>query len=85
MKTNGSPACEVKVDGAWCLVPLNEVLTRHRMDKKRCPICHGQMVVYGAYTPNGRSVLTHYRRHAGCSLNRETYSGVPSLHPQAVS
>jgi hypothetical protein len=85
MKANGFPVCEVKVDGAWRTVSLDDVLTRHRMDRKRCPACHGLIVVYGAYTPIARPKLAHYRRHDGCSLSLETYSGTPSPHPQALS
>ncbi|GJD97580.1 hypothetical protein [Methylobacterium iners] len=85
MKTDGRQVCEVKVEGSWRLVTLDEVLTRYRMDRKRCPMCHGLVVVYGAYTPSARPILAHYRKHAGCSLNRETYSGTPSPHPKALT
>ncbi|GJD93150.1 hypothetical protein OCOJLMKI_0340 [Methylobacterium iners] len=85
MKANGSVVCEVKVEGTWRGVSLDEALTRHRMDRKRCSVCQGQVVIYGAYTLNRRPHVAHYRKHAGCSLDRDLYSGTLSLHPGALA
>lgn len=55
------------------------------MSPKRCAACHGQMIVAGTYTQNGRLRIQHQRMHAGCTLIPQTYSGTPSPHPQALT
>jgi hypothetical protein len=76
--------CEVKVDGAWRPVSLVEARSFYTMAPKRCPACHGQVIVAGSYIGAGRLSLQHRRAHSGCQLKPETYTGTPSLHPQAL-
>jgi hypothetical protein len=85
MKTDRPQACEIKIDGVWRVVSLEDAHMRYRVETKRCPVCHGQMSAYGGYTAAARRILAHRRKHAGCSLNPETYPGTPSLHPQALT
>ena len=81
-----SQACEVKVGDVWRAVSLNEAATHHVMATKRCPACHGQVMILGAYgSPTVRQTMSHRRSHSGCPLKLETYSGTPSPHPQALT
>lgn len=85
MQAIGQQVCEVKVDGAWRAIRLAEARTTYTMASKRCPACYGQIVIVGNFTPGGGYKLQHRKAHPGCSLKPETYSGVPSQHPQALS
>lgn len=85
MLTAGEQMCEVKVDGAWRPATLVEARGLYTMAQKRCPACHGQVIVAGSYTGAGRLNLQHRRAHGGCQLKPETYTGTPSRHPQALT
>ena len=85
MLTNNEQTCEVKVDGRWHLITLADARGRYTMARKRCPACHGQVIVSGSYIGAGRLNLQHRRSHTGCQLKPETYAGVPSPHPQALA
>jgi hypothetical protein len=76
--------CEVKVDGTWRPATLAEARSLYTMAQKRCPACHGQIVIAGSYTGAGSVKLQHRRSHTGCSLKPDTYTGTLSLHPQAL-
>lgn len=78
-------SCEVKVDDAWRLESLEEVIKRYRLAMKRCPECHGTMTLYCGYVSGAQPFLMHHRSHTGCSLKPDSYSGTPSPHPRAVS
>jgi hypothetical protein len=84
MKELHIQSCEVKVDGAWRLVSLQEALKHHQFDTKRCPSCHGRLIVYNPYRPMQRPYIAHHRVHTGCPSKLDTYSGTPSPHPQAI-
>jgi hypothetical protein len=45
--------CEVKIAGAWRAVTLGEAAVDHVMAVKRCPACHGRMIINGAYSGPG--------------------------------
>jgi hypothetical protein len=46
--------CEVKIQGAWRAVPLAEAAVDHVMAVKRCPACHGRVMILGTYSgPSG--------------------------------
>lgn len=78
--------CEVKIGGAWIAVSLDEAAAEHIMAVKRCPACHGQVAINGTYSgPNVRRGFYHRKTHTGCPLKPDTYSGLPSLHPQALT
>ncbi|WP_267424843.1 hypothetical protein [Methylobacterium sp. GC_Met_2] len=78
--------CEVKIGDVWRAVSLDEAATRHVMATKRCPACHGQVMILGAYgSPTVRRTMSHRKSHTGCSLMPRTYSGTPSPHPQAIA
>lgn len=78
--------CEVKTDGFWRAVSLDEAATHYTMAVKRCPACHGRVALNGTYSgPNVLRRLYHRKAHSGCPLKPETYSGTLSPHPQALS
>ena len=78
--------CEVRIEGKWRLVSLDEAVRRYGDAVKRCPACHGRVSINGAYCgPGFGKTMTHRRAHSGCPLKPDTYSGTPSLHPQAVT
>ena len=78
--------CEVKVGDVWCAVSLGEAALRHLMATKRCPACHGQVMILGAYgSLTVRRTMSHRRSHSGCPLKSDTYTGTPSPHPQALT
>ena len=78
--------CEVKVGDVWCAVSLDEAATRYVMATKRCPACHGQVMIPGAYGSSiVRRIMSHRKSHSGCPLMLGTYSGTPSPHPQALT
>jgi hypothetical protein len=85
MLTASEQTCEVKVDGAWRSVSIVEARSLYTTAPKRCPACHGQVIVSGSYIGAGRLNLQHRRSHTGCQLKHETYAGVPSPHPQALA
>jgi hypothetical protein len=84
MAAGDQATCEVKVDGAWRSATLTEARGVYRLAQKRCPACHGQVIVAGTYTGTGHLKLQHRRAHAGCPLSAKGYTGTPSLHPQAL-
>ena len=78
--------CEVKVDGAWHAVSLAEASGTYRATLKRCPACHGPVMINGGYS--GTTVqrqIVHRKSHTGCPLKPKTYTGTPSPHPQALA
>lgn len=78
--------CEVRIGNAWRAVSLDEAATEHVMAVKRCPACHGKVMLLGAYSgPKIRRTLSHRKAHAGCPLQPDTFSGTPSPHPQALT
>jgi hypothetical protein len=78
--------CEVKVDGFWQAVSLNEAAVAHSAALKRCPACHGRVMILGTYSrPDVRRSMSHRKSHGGCPLKPDTYTGTPSLHPQALT
>ena len=79
-------ACEVKIEGAWRAVSLDEAAAHYAMAVKRCPACHGQVAINGSYSgPNVRRSLYLRKAHSGCPLRPGEYNGQPSLHPQALT
>jgi len=77
--------CEVKVEEVWRTASLAEVRGLYTMAPKRCPACHGQVIVAGIYIGAGSLKLQHRRVHTGCPIKLETYTGTPSPHPQALA
>ena len=85
MLTVSHQTCEVKVDGAWHAASLAEARGLYAMALKRCPACHGQVMIAGTYTATSRLKIQHRQSHTGCPLKPWTYSGTPSPHPQALT
>ena len=77
--------CEVKIEGEWRAISLTEAAVDHVVAVKRCPACHGRVMILGAYNqPSVRRTMSHRKSHRGCPLKPDTYSGTPSLHPQVM-
>ena len=85
MLTPSHQTCEVKVGEAWHVATLTEARGKYMMVQKRCPSCHGQVIVAGVYIGAGSLKLQHRRSHTGCPLKRDTYTGNPSAHPQTLA
>lgn len=86
MPTPDPQTCEVKIGGAWIAVSLDEAAAQHIMAAKRCPACHGRVALNGTYSgPHVRRSLYHRKAHSGCPRKPDTFSGTPSLHPQALA
>lgn len=85
MDTPDRETCEVKIGDAWHTVSLSEAKGVYAMSPKRCAACHGQVIVAGTYTQGSRLKIQHRRTHVGCPLIPQTYSGIPSPHPQALT
>jgi hypothetical protein len=80
------PTCEVKIEGKWRPVSLDEAVRRYAGSVKRCPGCHGRVSINGAYSgPSFGKTMRHWRAHSGCPLKPETFSGKASPHPQALT
>ena len=77
--------CDGKIDGVWKPVSLVEAIEKYRLAPKRCPACHGAMLLMGTYTVPVKRRLTHRFTHTGCPLIPKAYCGTPSPHPNAVS
>lgn len=60
--------CEVKVDGEWRTISIEEAQGTYRNAAKRCPACHGLMNTVGAYSLGRSLKLAHRRLHDGCPL-----------------
>lgn len=84
MATCDKANCEVRIDGAWRLVPLAEVHARYRAAEKRCPECHGRVRTQGSYSGHGGVAMTHQRAHDGCPRMLRQYAGTPKRHPESL-
>lgn len=84
MATSSKATCEVRIDGAWRLVPLVEAHARYRAAEKRCPVCHGKVRTQGTYSEQGTVAMAHQRVHDGCPRLPRLYAGTKKPHPQAV-
>ena len=85
MSTGRARTCDVHVDGAGRTLSLEEAHTRDRMNPKRCPACHGPVVINGACTLAGRHSLSHRVKRDGRPHSAYALSGVTSPHPQALA
>lgn len=77
--------CEAKIEGIWRSIGLAEAKGIYAKAMKRCPSCHGAVVLSGSYAESGRRRFTHRKAHTGCPLDPKRYSGTPSLHPKALT
>jgi hypothetical protein len=85
MKGSKPDVCEVKIDGTWRTATLPDAQSIYRVAVKRCPACHGQVIIHGAYGGDRRPSLAHRKAHSGCPLKPEKFSGTPSPHPNALA
>lgn len=77
--------CEAKIKGAWRLISLAKAKGVYAMAPKRCPACLGSVMINGGYSSNARrTTMIHRKAHTGCPLMPEHFTGMPSLHPQAM-
>jgi hypothetical protein len=80
-----SQTCDAKIEGAWRSISAAEAKGVYAMTLKRCPSCHGAVVLSGSYAEQGRRKFAHRKAHTGCPLDPKRYSGTPSRHPQALA
>ncbi|TXM97287.1 hypothetical protein FV242_31960 [Methylobacterium sp. WL64] len=85
MTTSDPGTCEAKIGGIWRSISLAEAKGVYAMAQKRCPSCHGAVVLSGSYAESGRRRLAHRKAHTGCPLDLKRYTGQPSPHPQALT
>lgn len=85
MAKSEQAACEVKIEGAWTRVSVDEAYAHHRSAPKRCPECHGQVMTVSTYSHTVRIRLSHRKGHDGCPLQPDRFKGVRSPHPQAMA
>lgn len=76
--------CEAKIAGSWHLVSLEEALSTHLTALKRCPTCHGPILI-NTFGKPARRRFVHRRAHPGCPRIPKMYSGTPSRHPDPVT
>ena len=84
MATPNKATCEVRIEGAWQLMPLVEAHVHHSAAEKRCPVCHGRVHTQGSYSAQGTVAMAHQRVHDGCPRIPKRYAGMLKLHPLAV-
>jgi hypothetical protein len=77
--------CEAKIENVWRSISVAEAKGVYVMSPKRCPSCHGAVVLSGSYAESGRRRFTHRKAHTGCPLDPKRYSGTPLRHPQALA
>ena len=78
--------CDAKVGDAWQRVSLADAGGIYRTALKRCPACHGPVMINGGYSSStARRQIVHRKSHSGCPLKPSTYTGTPSPHPQALA
>ncbi|MCJ2051688.1 hypothetical protein [Methylobacterium sp. J-070] len=77
--------CEAKIDGDWRPISLADAKGVYAMAPKRCPDCHGPVMLGGMLTAGGRRFLMHRIAHTGCPRDPKRYAGTPSPHPQALA
>jgi len=85
MTKSTAQTCEAKIDGVWRSISIAEAKSVYVMALKRCPSCHGAVVLSGSYADNGTRQFSHRRVHTGCPWDPKRYSGTPSRHPQALT
>ena len=85
MTTPDPDSCEAKINGIWRSISFAEIKGVYAMAQKRCPSCHGAVVLTGSYAESGRRRLAHRKAHTGCPLDPKRDIGTPSPHPQAIA
>lgn len=78
-------SCEAKIEGTWRPISAAEAAGIFAMAPKRCPSCHGAVVLTGSYAGLARRRFAHRKAHPGCPLDPKRFSGTPSPHPQAIA
>ena len=73
--------CELRIQGGWQPITLDDAmrLSIHRVT--RCPICHGRV-----RANNGNGAVAHFEHielHLGCYLV-DAFDGNPRPHPKAL-
>lgn len=84
MTATAEACCEVRIEGAWQLVPLSEVHALHRDADKRCPTCHGVVRTQATYSGRRLISMVHWRAHDGCPRMPRQYAGTQKLHPEPL-
>jgi hypothetical protein len=80
---NRNAKCEIKENGGWQLVAVNEALELDAAQLKRCPTCHGRVRLHpkGGGTP---AHFEHREKHEGCPQCHRYDGGKVRLHPHRL-
>ncbi|MCJ2021773.1 hypothetical protein MKK84_30915 [Methylobacterium sp. E-065] len=76
--------CEAKIEDVWRSISMAEAKGVYAMAPKRCPACHGAVMLSGSYAEGSRQKFTHRKGHDGCPLLPARFKGTASPHPQAL-
>jgi hypothetical protein len=79
---NKNAKCEIKKNGSWELVSVDEARALGSSERKRCPECHGKVRAMraGGDTP---AHFEHAPKHNGCSLSHR-FDGSRRPHPDPI-
>jgi hypothetical protein len=79
-----STQCEVKQDGRWTRISVDDALKLDRAVDKRCPECYGPVLPFRA-AENGSfgAHMEHRTLWPGCPLG-SAFSGERKPHPHAL-
>jgi hypothetical protein len=77
--------CELKTKDGWARLDIHQALALNPELSKRCPECHGAVRAHKASNNGMRAHFEHIISHAGCSLKPKTFSGIKSMHPDALA
>lgn len=75
---------EIRLDGEWRPVDVDEVLAMAPRQQLRCIECRGAVRAHREGTTGQRAHFEHRVAHRGCSRG-STFSGTGSAHPAALS
>jgi hypothetical protein len=76
--------CELGPD--WTGLNIHEALKIPRGARDmRCRACHGRITPHKKYSDGVPAHFEHSIKHEGCSLSAYIFSGVPTLHPEALT
>jgi hypothetical protein len=76
--------CQIKENGDWVTIDIFEAFRRGEIPM-RCPTCHGAVKPHMRYLAGSYPYFLHLRVHAGCPTRRRSFSGIPSMHPDALT
>jgi hypothetical protein len=77
---NRNAQCEIKENGRWQLVAVNEALELDAAELKRCPTCHGRVRLH----PKGGVTPAHFEHREEIFLAFFEIPLLPFHHPSVL-